>query len=117
VFIKLKGIIAVLIFFGGIHSSASYASEPQSEATNYLEQIEAKPKFTMHSSLLMGDKVDVASGSFSFEVVDLSLGGNFALPVEVRRNIRFWPRNRQQRKRLCLLELSSAPYKNERAGY
>jgi len=91
VFIKLKGIIAVLIFFGGIHSSASYASEPQSEATNYLEQIEAKPKFTMHSSLLMGDKVDVASGSFSFEVVDLSLGGNFALPVEVRRTSAFGP--------------------------
>ena len=90
-FIKLKGIIAVLIFFGGIHSSASYASEPQSEATNYLEQIEAKPKFTMHSSLLMGDKVDVASGSFSFEVVDLSLGGNFALPVEVRRTSAFGP--------------------------
>lgn len=38
-FIKLKGLIAVLIFFGGIYSGVSYASEPQSEATNYLEQI------------------------------------------------------------------------------
>jgi|GEM_PF-2256210 len=60
-------------------------SEKPHIGTNYLEQLSVTQDVTMYTTGLMGDTIDVGSGSFSFSHTDLSIPGNFALPVAVTR--------------------------------
>ena len=68
---RYAGKVALLSLLLSASFNALAGSLPKKEATNYLEQIEAKPKFTMHSTDVMGDKIDTTSGNFSFEAVDI----------------------------------------------
>ena len=54
---------------------------------NYTEYDTSEPSYELAplSSNLMGDKLDLKTGQTVFEVVDVSIPGNNALPVEIRR--------------------------------
>ncbi|WP_417657110.1 RHS repeat domain-containing protein [Pseudidiomarina aestuarii] len=53
-----------------------------------LARMEVKQQITPETTDLFGDRVDLNSGSVSFEHVDVSLRGNNELPVEIRRT--YW---------------------------
>ena len=44
-------------------------------------------ELTAYDSTLLGDAIDLSSGRLSFEHVDVSLPGNFDIPVEMRRRL------------------------------
>jgi hypothetical protein len=69
--------------------SASYAqSGARTEmALDWRERNAPNGKLTAHDSTLLGDEIDLSSGRLSFEHVDVSLPGNFSLPVEMRRRL------------------------------
>ena len=55
--------------------------------TNWTERHAPNAALKAHDSTLMGDSIDLQSGSPTFEHVDVSLPGNSGLTVEVRRRL------------------------------
>jgi len=56
-------------------------------ALDWSERQEPNAGLAAHDDTLLGDSIDPRSGRLSFEQVDVSLPGNFALPVEMRRRL------------------------------
>jgi len=56
-------------------------------ALDWTERQEPNAGLTAHDDTLLGDSIDPRSGRLTFEQVDVSLPGNFALPVEMRRRL------------------------------
>ena len=56
-------------------------------ALDWTERQEPNAGLAAHDDSLLGDAIDPRSGRVSFEQVDVSLPGNFALPVEMRRRL------------------------------
>ena len=76
----------LLIFIGSIGASAS--AQNQSLHIPYSIQHETQGVSASLSSLdenLLGDNVDVDTGSLTFQATDVSLPGNSALPVAFGR--------------------------------
>ena len=56
-------------------------------ALDWRERNAPNGELTAYDSTLLGDAIDLSSGRLSFEHVDVSLPGNFNLPVEMRRRL------------------------------
>ena len=54
-------------------------------ATEYLERQNVDERLAVHGIGLMGDQIDLNTGSLSFEHVDVSIPGNSGLEVAIRR--------------------------------
>src|SRR5687768_17879678 len=52
---------------------------------DWNERLNPNVGLKAHSDGLLDDKIDFSTGRLSFETVDVSLPGNSALPVEIRR--------------------------------
>ncbi|MDP5032367.1 RHS repeat-associated core domain-containing protein [Paraglaciecola sp.] len=59
-----------------------------------LSRMEVKEHITPETTALFGDKVDLNTGSITFQHTDIALKGNNALPVEIRRSYRGSKNNR-----------------------
>ena len=58
----------------------------QTIATEYVERMDVSSRLTAHDHGLLGDSVDLNTGSVSFHHVDVSLPGNSGLEVAIRRS-------------------------------
>jgi RHS repeat-associated protein len=56
-------------------------------ALDWTERQDPNANLKAHDDTLLGDTIDLSSGRLSFEQVDVSLPGNFNLPVEIRRRL------------------------------
>ena len=56
-------------------------------ALDWTERQDPNANLKAHDETLLGDSIDLQSGRLSFEQVDVSLPGNFSLPVEIRRRL------------------------------
>jgi hypothetical protein len=56
-------------------------------ALDWRERQDPNANLKAHDDTLLGDSIDLQSGRLSFEQVDVSLPGNFNLPVEIRRRL------------------------------
>lgn len=56
-------------------------------ALDWRERQDPSANLKAHDETLLGDSIDLQSGRLSFEQVDVSLPGNFSLPVEMRRRL------------------------------
>lgn len=75
--------LAVLLFVGAHAPARAQAQkEPHEE---YAKQIKTAEVIGALGNDLFGDQVNFYTGSTSFSVIDVSLPGNHALPVEIRR--------------------------------
>ncbi|WP_157509069.1 RHS repeat domain-containing protein [Ferrimonas futtsuensis] len=67
------------------------SSYPQLEVRdygyNFLEKNDIKADIPTLTTSLLGDKIDYFSGSISFEQVDVSIPGNFDIPVNITRTL------------------------------
>ena len=74
---------------GGTNASATGDSRqtPSTEPmdVNILERLKVSPTITPETTDLLGELIDLNSGSISFKHTDISLPGNSALDVAVRR--------------------------------
>ena len=73
---------AALVFIGGVCASQAAAIEPYQE---YRKHIESAQNLTALKDDLMGDSVSPYNGQTEFAVTDISLPGNNALAVQLRR--------------------------------
>ena len=53
-----------------------------------IDRLRVGESLTPYGIDLMGERVDLATGSLTFQHVDVSLPGNSGLPVEIRRSLR-----------------------------
>lgn len=53
--------------------------------TNYREQLNLDHEITPYSTDVLGDSIDLSTGSFSFRQTDFSIPGNFDIPVNITR--------------------------------
>ncbi|NQZ11859.1 MAG: hypothetical protein HRT35_32300, partial [Algicola sp.] len=63
-----------------------HSTEPMDK--NILERSKATPNVTAETTDLLGEQIDLNSGSISFKQVDVSLPGNSGLEVAIRRTFR-----------------------------
>jgi hypothetical protein len=56
-------------------------------ALDWTERQDPNAAMQPHDFSLLGDAIDLQSGRLSFEQVDVSIPGNFQLPVEIRRRL------------------------------
>lgn len=73
---------AALVFIAGVCASQAAAIEPYQE---YRKHIESAQNLTALKDDLMGDSVSPYNGQTEFAVTDISLPGNNALAVQLRR--------------------------------
>jgi|GEM_PF-5389736 len=67
-------------------AQVSTSEVPASEINEIiLAELNPSPKLTSESTSLLGDQLDLQTGNLGFEHVDVSIPGNFAIPVEIRR--------------------------------
>ncbi len=92
--VKVSALLAIAMLGGGIASV--YAQDSGGEVENIplnqllydkniLDRLKVSYELQPHDQGLMGDKIDKKTGLLQFEHVDVSLPGNSALPVEIRR--------------------------------
>src|SRR4051812_21681361 len=63
-------------------------TSPRTElALDWRERQAPNGELKTYDSTLLGDAVDLSSGRLTFEQVDVSISGNSALPVEIRRRL------------------------------
>ncbi|AIY67425.1 RHS repeat domain-containing protein [Pseudoalteromonas piratica] len=66
-------------------SNFSVSSQLKDYAYNYNDSKPVRENITSFTTEVLGDKIDVTSGSLNFSVTDLNLPGNFNIPVSVTR--------------------------------
>jgi hypothetical protein len=85
--IMTKTLIGALLLSANLQA-ATIATEPESSSLAYeqiLSRNEANDSVTAETTDLLGERIDLNSGSISFKHTDVSLPGNSALPVAISR--------------------------------
>ena len=75
-------------------ASASQGNDVQNMVELALSRMKVNEQITPETTGLFGDRVDLNTGSISFQNVDVSLVGNSRIPVEIRRTYRGSRNNR-----------------------
>ena len=88
--------IALTLAVGLLTPSAAEASasDVQNMVELALSRMKVNEQITPETTGLFGERVDLNTGSISFQTVDVSLIGNSNLPVEIRRSYRGSRNNR-----------------------
>ncbi len=85
----LPAVIGLVIYvsFLGIATIAKAQSDPDLPAIEYEKRQGAEYRLVAYGSNLLGDGIDPHTGSIQFQATDVSIPGNFNLPVAVMRSI------------------------------
>lgn len=65
--------------------NSAHAQSNEIAATEYIERQNVDERMTAHGIGLLGDQIDMNTGSLQFSHVDISLPGNSSLEVAIRR--------------------------------
>ncbi|KFZ27786.1 hypothetical protein IDAT_12800 [Pseudidiomarina atlantica] len=86
-------VLGVLTFSVSV-ASASQSNDVKNMVELALSRMKVNEQITPETTGLFGDRVDLNTGSISFQNVDVSLIGNSRIPVEIRRTYRGSRNNR-----------------------
>jgi RHS repeat-associated protein len=80
-------IFTLILCFAASNAFAQFGGRPPETIykIDWNERLNPNVGLKAHGDGLLDDKIDFSTGRLSFETVDVSLPGNSALPVEIRR--------------------------------
>ncbi len=85
----LTSILVLSLVTNAYAATSDDSGEPENGITKYykkvLEQFDVNPDITAETTDLLGEQIDLSSGALSFSNRDISIPGNFDIPVEVLR--------------------------------
>ena len=84
---KLTDLIVAIVFCLPTAVFGQSSGTGTALALDWTERQDPNANLKAHDDTLLGDSIDLQSGRLSFEQVDVSLPGNFSLPVEIRRRL------------------------------